>query len=83
MTTGTVTVRGSLGKALLTAVLLPALLAPAPAAAAPRQSASRAEATTAGADWTAPLSTRGRWIVDADGDRFKLRSGNWHGASGT
>ncbi|WP_430782420.1 glycoside hydrolase family 5 protein [Actinoplanes sp. G11-F43] len=33
--------------------------------------------------WTAPLSTRGRWIVDADGDRFKLRSGNWHGASGT
>ncbi|MFC5957395.1 glycoside hydrolase family 5 protein [Streptomyces pratens] len=34
-------------------------------------------------DWSAPLSTRGRWIVDADGDRFKLRSGNWHGASGT
>ncbi|MER6676293.1 cellulase family glycosylhydrolase [Streptomyces sp. NPDC000983] len=34
-------------------------------------------------DWTGPLSTRGRWIVDADGDRFKLRSGNWHGASGT
>lgn len=30
-------------------------------------------------DWTGPLSTRGRWIVDADGDRFKLRSGNWHG----
>ncbi|MDR6319401.1 aryl-phospho-beta-D-glucosidase BglC (GH1 family) [Actinoplanes couchii] len=33
--------------------------------------------------WTAPLSTRGRYIVDADGNRFKLRSGNWHGASGT
>ncbi|NLU71383.1 cellulase family glycosylhydrolase [Streptomyces sp. HNM0575] len=33
--------------------------------------------------WTPPLSTRGRYIVDADGDRFKLKSGNWHGASGT
>jgi endoglucanase len=33
--------------------------------------------------WTGPLSTRGRYIVDADGDRFKLRSANWHGASGT
>jgi hypothetical protein len=37
----------------------------------------------AAADWTPPLSTRGRWIVDANGNRFKLRSGNWHGASGT
>jgi endoglucanase len=35
------------------------------------------------ASWTGPLSTRGRWIVDAHGDRFKLKSGNWHGASGT
>ncbi|GAB1689180.1 glycoside hydrolase family 5 protein [Krasilnikovia sp. M28-CT-15] len=33
--------------------------------------------------WTPPLSTRGRYIVDATGQRFKLRSGNWHGASGT
>lgn len=33
--------------------------------------------------WTGPLSTRGRYIVDADGMRFKLRSANWHGASGT
>ncbi|GAA0925898.1 cellulase family glycosylhydrolase [Kribbella koreensis] len=33
--------------------------------------------------WVPPLSTRGRWIVDANGDRFRLRSGNWHGASGT
>ncbi|EGX54579.1 glycosyl hydrolase [Streptomyces zinciresistens K42] len=37
----------------------------------------------AAGNWTPPLSTRGRWIVDANGDRFKLRSGNWHGASGT
>jgi hypothetical protein len=29
------------------------------------------------------LSTRGRFIVDASGERFKLKSGNWHGASGT
>ncbi len=35
------------------------------------------------ATWAGPLSTRGRWIVDAHGDRFKLKSGNWHGASGT
>ncbi len=33
--------------------------------------------------WSAPLSTRGRYVVDADGMRFKLRSVNWHGASGT
>ncbi|WP_216207612.1 glycoside hydrolase family 5 protein [Amycolatopsis aidingensis] len=33
--------------------------------------------------WTGPLSTQGRYIVDADGDRFTLKSGNWHGASGT
>lgn len=33
--------------------------------------------------WTAPLSTRGRHIVDADGNRFKLQSANWHGSSGT
>jgi hypothetical protein len=33
--------------------------------------------------WTPPLSTAGRYIVDANGNRFKLRSGNWHGASGT
>ncbi|CAK5282614.1 unnamed protein product [Mycena citricolor] len=33
--------------------------------------------------WTGPLSTRGRYIVDATGNRFKLRGGNWHGGSGT
>lgn len=30
-----------------------------------------------------PLSTRGRYIVDAAGNRVKLKSGNWHGSSGT
>ncbi|GHH94147.1 glycoside hydrolase family 5 protein [Streptomyces capillispiralis] len=70
---------------VLTALLLPALAAPAPAAAVPDGTVSGVEsaAVSAAADWSPPLSTRGRWIVDADGDRFKLRSGNWHGASGT
>lgn len=34
-------------------------------------------------EWKPPLSTRGRYVVDADGERFKLKAGNWHGASGT
>ncbi|KAJ7699814.1 putative secreted glycosyl hydrolase [Mycena metata] len=33
--------------------------------------------------WTGPLSTSGRWVVDANGNRFRLTGGNWHGASGT
>ncbi|WP_441247881.1 glycoside hydrolase family 5 protein [Kitasatospora sp. McL0602] len=35
------------------------------------------------ASWTGPLSTRGRYVVDANGNRFKLQSGNWEGAQGT
>jgi endoglucanase len=54
---------------LLLTGLLPGLSTPASAAADP--------------GWSGPLSVRGRYIVDADGQRFKLRSGNWHGASGT
>jgi endoglucanase len=38
---------------------------------------------TADPTWVGPLSTRGRYVVDARGDRFKLKSGNWHGGSGT
>ncbi len=30
-----------------------------------------------------PLSTSGRYIVDSSGNRVKLKSGNWHGSSGT
>ncbi|WP_214322618.1 glycoside hydrolase family 5 protein [Nonomuraea sediminis] len=45
--------------------------------------ASAAEPTPLAASWEGPLSTRGRYIVDATGKRFKLQSGNWHGASGT
>lgn len=36
-----------------------------------------------GPAWVGPLSTQGRYVVDALGKRFKLKSGNWHGASGT
>ncbi|MFD8481797.1 glycoside hydrolase family 5 protein [Kitasatospora sp. NPDC059673] len=35
------------------------------------------------ASWAGPLSTRGRYVVDANGDRFKLKAGNWAGAQGT
>ncbi|MGF0173558.1 glycoside hydrolase family 5 protein [Streptomyces sp. Marseille-Q5077] len=82
-----VTVRGSLVRATLAAVLLLVPLASLAEAAAEQQPAAAETvvppAATGAQDWTPPLSTRGRWIVDADGDRFKLRSGNWHGASGT
>jgi len=40
-------------------------------------------ATDLAASWTGPLSTAGRYVVDARGNRFKLKSGNWHGGSGT
>ncbi|MFF8905483.1 glycoside hydrolase family 5 protein [Streptomyces olivaceoviridis] len=35
------------------------------------------------AAWSAPLSTRGRYIVDAHGDRFRLKGANWDGAQGS
>ncbi|MFI8961686.1 glycoside hydrolase family 5 protein [Streptomyces sp. NPDC053493] len=40
-------------------------------------------ATALADSWRPPLSTRGRYLVDADGDRFKLRSANWSGAQGS
>ncbi|MFC9269772.1 glycoside hydrolase family 5 protein [Streptomyces zhihengii] len=88
-------VRAALAAALSALMLVgaapPAATGPAPAppaatgpSAAPGAQAPASRAAVArAADWTPPLSTRGRWIVDADGDRFKLKSGNWHGASGT
>ncbi|MFB9909184.1 glycoside hydrolase family 5 protein [Allokutzneria oryzae] len=61
----------------LTRIVVVALLAtmaiPVGAQASPRPAAA----------WTGPLSTEGRYMVDATGARFKLKSGNWHGASGT
>ncbi|WP_399082688.1 glycoside hydrolase family 5 protein [Streptomyces sp. BBFR2] len=73
--------------ALLAAVLLAVTAAVPGAAAAPGTASATSPATSTGdglaASWTGPLSTRGRYIVDADGDRFKLKAGNWAGAQGT
>ncbi|MFE6689089.1 glycoside hydrolase family 5 protein [Streptomyces sp. NPDC057743] len=75
--------------ALLVAALLAAAVPGAVAAAdaAPASAPAPAPAASTGgelaASWTGPLSTRGRYIVDANGDRFKLKSGNWAGAQGT
>ncbi|MFE2727835.1 glycoside hydrolase family 5 protein [Kitasatospora sp. NPDC059327] len=60
--------------------------APAPGAPGVTAAAAVPEVLTGAqlaASWTGPLSTRGRYVVDATGDRFKLRSGNWSGAQGT
>ncbi|WP_329486272.1 glycoside hydrolase family 5 protein [Kitasatospora sp. NBC_01246] len=54
--------------------------------AAAADSAVTAPVLTGGqltASWTGPLSTQGRYTVDAKGDRFKLKSANWAGAQGT
>lgn len=77
----------SLLVAAVSLALVPALagLAAAPgfAAEARAEPAAPAAGAALAASWTPPLSTRGRYVVDAGGNRFKLRSGNWHGASGT
>lgn len=81
---------GSLLKAVLAAALSILLISTASTASTARTSQAEPASVTAPAavppavsDWTPPLSTRGRYIVDAHGVRFKLKSGNWHGASGT
>ncbi|WP_370153116.1 glycoside hydrolase family 5 protein [Streptacidiphilus sp. EB129] len=57
------------------------------ATAGPARAAAAAPVALTGAQlaasWTGPLSTRGRYVVDANGNRFKLQSGNWEGAQGT
>ncbi|MEV1065712.1 cellulase family glycosylhydrolase [Streptomyces sp. NPDC050263] len=66
-----------------TAVVL-AFLTPAPTAVAagtPVRAAPPAAADAAA--WQPPLSTRGRYIVDARGNRFRLKSANWDGAQGS
>ncbi|MFJ1707644.1 glycoside hydrolase family 5 protein [Kitasatospora sp. NPDC088346] len=78
-----------LARGVLAALASASLLvtaAPGPAAAAPRAATSAPVALTGpqlAASWTGPLSTRGRYVVDANGNRFKLRSSNWAGAQGT
>ncbi|MCC9306570.1 glycoside hydrolase family 5 protein [Kitasatospora sp. RB6PN24] len=83
--------RRPVARLLPAAVAVTALvLAGAPCAgAAPVTQAATSTAPTAltgaqlSASWTGPLSTRGRYIVDANGNRFKLQAGNWSGAQGT
>ncbi|GAA3233992.1 glycoside hydrolase family 5 protein [Streptomyces lavendulae] len=72
--------RAVLSVLLLAGGTLPAVAAPAPV---PAPQAAPAPPAAADAPWTPPLSTRGRYIVDARGERFRLRSGNWDGAQGS
>ncbi|WP_406282052.1 glycoside hydrolase family 5 protein [Embleya sp. NBC_00896] len=73
--------RSALALALTTVTGI--LAAPQATAATAPPPATPTAASALAASWTAPLSTRGRWIVDANGDRFKLKSANWAGAQGT
>ncbi|MFB6436315.1 glycoside hydrolase family 5 protein [Streptomyces sp. NPDC056411] len=54
-----------------------------PAAAAALTAHPRTRTAHTEDRWTAPLSTRGRYIVDAEGRRFRLKSANWDGAQGS
>ncbi|MFI1766565.1 glycoside hydrolase family 5 protein [Streptomyces sp. NPDC020800] len=69
----------AVGLLLLTAQTTPALAAPPPASRAARAT----DPAPAPDTWTAPLSTQGRYIVDAHGDRFRLKAANWDGAQGS
>ncbi|WP_328727631.1 cellulase family glycosylhydrolase [Streptomyces jietaisiensis] len=66
----------------LSAVLLTAT-APGALAATPDPSPAPAAPKAATGTWQPPLSTRGRYIVDAAGNRFRLKSANWDGAQGS
>ncbi|WP_406438221.1 cellulase family glycosylhydrolase [Streptomyces sp. NBC_01613] len=70
--------------ATVTAAVLTLLTTPptavATTASEPRAAEASAQATDA---WQPPLSTRGRYIVDALGNRFRLKSANWDGAQGS
>ncbi|MEU0053438.1 cellulase family glycosylhydrolase [Streptomyces sp. NPDC006309] len=69
-----------------TTALTPTPATPASAAVPPHTTAAAARTATGTADpaaWEAPLSTRGRYIVDAHGDRFRLKGANWDGAQGS
>ncbi|MGW7049234.1 glycoside hydrolase family 5 protein [Streptomyces avermitilis] len=75
-------------KYLTAAVAILTLLTTAPTAVAatpePVASEAPAQTTPPAADtWQPPLSTRGRYIVDAQGHRFRLKSANWDGAQGS
>ncbi|MEU5536120.1 cellulase family glycosylhydrolase [Streptomyces sp. NPDC020362] len=69
----------AVGLLLLAAQTTPASAAPPP----PSRAARAADPAPASDTWSAPLSTRGRYIVDAHGDRFRLKAANWDGAQGS
>ncbi|MFD4320834.1 glycoside hydrolase family 5 protein [Streptomyces sp. NPDC058548] len=80
------TVTRALTAALATGALLVSALPGTATALAPAAVTGAPVALTGqqlAASWTAPLSTRGRYIVDANGNRFKLKASNWAGAQGT
>ncbi|MFI6599359.1 glycoside hydrolase family 5 protein [Nonomuraea sp. NPDC050536] len=79
-------IRGSIARALPVVLATAALLTctiPGSAAATDTTSTKVLTGDQLAASWTGPLSTRGRYIVDANGNRFKLKAGNWAGAQGT
>ncbi|MEU2553502.1 cellulase family glycosylhydrolase [Streptomyces sp. NPDC013313] len=67
------------GLVLLAAQTTTASAAPPPRTPAPTTASASAAAET----WYPPLSTRGRYIVDARGERFRLKGANWDGAQGS
>ncbi|WP_435058229.1 glycoside hydrolase family 5 protein [Streptomyces sp. bgisy060] len=71
-------------RTLLGAALAAALLAAGTTAAPAAPASGEAPVIPALADtWQPPLRTQGRYVIDANGDRFKLKSANWHGAQGS
>jgi aryl-phospho-beta-D-glucosidase BglC (GH1 family) len=62
---------------------MPALSTAAFAVPPPPSSTRHTAAAADPATWSAPLSTRGRYIVDAQGNRFRLKGANWDGAQGS
>lgn len=85
MIPGTLLRRATTALAAVSALLIGAPAAGATPPAGPAVAAAPTVLTgpRLAASWTGPLSTRGRWIVDAAGNRFKLKAGNWAGAQGT
>ncbi|MGW2825683.1 glycoside hydrolase family 5 protein [Streptomyces sp. NPDC001443] len=66
--------------AVLLLAATPGAVAAVPASPAP---VARAAAVAQTEAWQPPLSTSGRYIVDAAGNRFRLKSANWDGAQGS
>lgn len=79
----TVLARATLASVVVAATTLFALVGAADAASVAPGAIRPMTGAQLSASWTAPLSTSGRYVVDANGNRFKLESGNWEGAQGT